>query len=88
MQVAGEAVHTSETQTVATVARMDSSCMLKVYGPSLNSAVPDCTRNHRATQPCPSDHSRAAEEQGALQVLRCAIKNSAKRGRARSRSHG
>ena len=37
------AVYTAETQTVATVALMDSSCILQVYGPALNGAVPECT---------------------------------------------
>jgi len=38
------AVYTADTQRVATVALMDSSCMLQVYGPALNGAVPECTR--------------------------------------------
>jgi hypothetical protein len=71
-------VQTAETQTMATVALIDRSCILKVYRPALNGAVPECTRKTTDRHIRPSEHSRAAEEQDALQVLRRAIENSGK----------
>jgi hypothetical protein len=37
------AVQTAETQSAVTVALMESSCILKVYGPARHNAVPECT---------------------------------------------
>jgi hypothetical protein len=70
------AVQTAETQTVATVALIDRSCIFQVYRPALNGAVPECTRKTTDRHIRPFGASRAAEEQDALQVLRCAIDNS------------
>ena len=42
------AVHTAETQAAATMALMESSCMLRVYGPALHGAVPECTGSRAA----------------------------------------
>ena len=61
------AVHTAETQTVATVALIESSCIWKVYGPALHGAVPKCTGPHA----CPSVGSRKTMRPT------CAIGNSA-----------
>ena len=41
-------IHTANSQTAATLALIDTSCMLQAYGPSLNGAVPDCTQGPRA----------------------------------------
>ena len=54
-------------------ALMESGCMLKVYGPALDDAVPECTpeppdQPNRAL----SDHSRAEQ----VSPLRCAIEHS------------
>jgi hypothetical protein len=56
------AVRTAETQTLATVALIDSSCILQVYGPAPNGAVPECTATPQGHNPWRSDHSREAEE--------------------------
>jgi hypothetical protein len=50
--LATPAAHTAETETVATVALMDSCCILQVYGPALTGAVPECTGT-------PEQHIRA-----------------------------
>ena len=41
-------IQTANTQTAATTALIDASCMVQAYGPSLNGAVPDCTQGPRA----------------------------------------
>jgi len=72
------AKHTAETQTAARTALIDTSCILKVYAPALNGAVPECTGKTTDRNIRPSEHSRGAEEQDALPVLRRAIENSGK----------
>jgi hypothetical protein len=64
----------AETQTAATVPLMESSFMLKVYGPAFHRAVPQCTRSHNTNPTGPRPHLGRAGL-----ALRCAIENSAER---------
>jgi hypothetical protein len=63
------AVQTAETQTAVTMVLMESSCILKVYGPALNGAVPECTCKPRSNHQGPSGRRAGA-------LMRCAIENS------------
>lgn len=49
---------TADTQTAVTVALMESSCMVEVYGPAVRGAVPECTCRVSATRQDPSGTAR------------------------------
>jgi hypothetical protein len=63
------AVQTAETQTVATVALMDSGSILQVYGPAVNGAVPECTGTPQSNRSVPSGAQPKAERPSASHAL-------------------
>ena len=57
------AVQTAETQTAVTVALLESSCILKVYGPVLHGAVPECTGKPQSNPTGPFGPAGPAKDQ-------------------------